>query len=188
MAGLVTAARTLNISVLLLLSITSTSQSTLSLIPILQSKYNPHVTLKTLVPFRFQEHFNLKYFLSIPSKIILGETTNTNILSGRRNFISRLLTRHMLKQLQPCKPFHPIFWDLDTGLFLQRMQHHQDPAIVLFKAKYGRCTRKQYHDIWFSKVIDNNVTTMVWSTKGDAWEKGITLVFGKGRQKRNEND
>ena len=40
------------------------------------------------------------------------------------------------------------------------MQHYQDPAI-LFKAQYESCIRKQYHEVWFSKVIDNNVTIFV---------------------------
>ena len=61
------------------------------------------------------------------------------------NSLIHLLTHHMLKQLQTCRPFHPIFLDQDIEQFLQLIRRHLDPAI--------KVSDHDYHSIQLITVI-----------------------------------
>ncbi len=132
-AGPVT--RALNVSVLLLLSIVSTSHSKLALIPILQSKFHKFgvCTFWTFTAFESWEDAG----------------KNVKNWNHTANSLIHLLTHHMLKQLQTCRPSHPTFLNQDIEQFLQLIQRHLDPAI--------KVSDHDYHSIW--------QITVIWNTK-----------------------
>lgn len=84
--------------------------------------FNPHPAIKFhRFVFRIFEH-------SVNLRAVKKNMKNWNHAATS---LIHLFTRHMLTQLQTCKPFHLTFSDQDIGQVLQLIQLQQDPAMQM---------------------------------------------------------